>query len=372
MAKSKSKNIRVLTAQQIKLCLERLRREILREHKNVDQLAFIGIRTRGYYIAKRLCEMFNKTEGKQVPLGEMDITLYRDDLNTLLPTGTVDHTKIPFDITNKTIILFDDVLNTGRTVRAAVDHLIDLGRPRVIHLAVLIDRGYFDRRIPNDLTGKHRLSVDAWHPTKYAGRLNCPSDRWDALHWPTPFIRSPWIAGRGVTIAAIHSHARSLQERFLAALEGGGAPLSADALLTPRSLDRQGNFLTFDWGNWQLAIEIFAIAVNGYGVLPDWAVTPVAYGVIALETVLAILLISGVGLRWSSAAASGLLLFFFCIMLRAYFLGMSIDCGCFGPGDALSAKTLARDGALLALALGLTVAAFKLSPQRTQRAQSKA
>jgi pyrimidine operon attenuation protein/uracil phosphoribosyltransferase len=76
-----------------------------------------------------------------VPLGEMDITLYRDDLNTLLPHGKVDHTRIPFDITNRMIILFDDVLHTGRTVRAAVDHLIDLGRPKAIHLAVLIDRG---------------------------------------------------------------------------------------------------------------------------------------------------------------------------------------------------------------------------------------
>ena len=77
----------------------------------------------------------------EVPLGEMDVTLYRDDLNTLLPDGKVDHTRIPFDINNKAIILVDDVLNTGRTVRAAVDHLIDLGRPRMIQLAVLIDRG---------------------------------------------------------------------------------------------------------------------------------------------------------------------------------------------------------------------------------------
>lgn len=161
MAKSKSKNLRVLSAQQIKLCLERFRREILREHKNVDQLAFIGIRTRGYYIAKRLCEMFKKTEGKQIPLGEMDITLYRDDLNTLLPTGTVDHTKIPFDITNKTILLVDDVLHTGRTVRAAVDHLIDLGRPRVIHLAVLIDRGGREFPIAANFVGKKvKLSAE--------------------------------------------------------------------------------------------------------------------------------------------------------------------------------------------------------------------
>lgn len=117
-------------------------REIIRQNKTSDSLAFIGIRTRGLFLAQRVRGMIKKKFGhKEVPLGEMDISLYRDDLNTLLPEGKVDHTSIPFDINNKTIILFDDVLHTGRTVRAAVDHLIDLGRPKAIHLAVLIDRG---------------------------------------------------------------------------------------------------------------------------------------------------------------------------------------------------------------------------------------
>jgi pyrimidine operon attenuation protein/uracil phosphoribosyltransferase len=116
-------------------------REIVRQNKSFDSLAFIGIRTRGLFLAKRLCEILKRSDGREVPLGEMDITLYRDDLNALLPHGKVDHTRIPFDINNRTIILFDDVLHTGRTVRAAVDHLIDLGRPKAIHLAVLIDRG---------------------------------------------------------------------------------------------------------------------------------------------------------------------------------------------------------------------------------------
>jgi pyrimidine operon attenuation protein/uracil phosphoribosyltransferase len=136
-----SKPLRILTAPDIKKNLERMAREILRRHKSMDAVAFIGIRTRGLFLAKRMCAMIKKSQGKEVPLGEMDISLYRDDLNTLLPDGKADHTRIPFDITNKTIILFDDVLNTGRTVRAAVDHLIDLGRPKAIHLAVLIDRG---------------------------------------------------------------------------------------------------------------------------------------------------------------------------------------------------------------------------------------
>ncbi|MBI4490291.1 MAG: bifunctional pyr operon transcriptional regulator/uracil phosphoribosyltransferase PyrR [Deltaproteobacteria bacterium] len=152
MRKSESK--KVLNSEQIKKSLERLCKEILREHKSSEQLAFIGIRTRGIYLAKRLCDIMKKLEGKEIPLGEMDITLYRDDLNTLLPNGKVGHTRIPFDVTNKRIILVDDVLNTGRTVRAAVDHLIDLGRPRMIHLAVLIDRGGREFPIAANFVGK--------------------------------------------------------------------------------------------------------------------------------------------------------------------------------------------------------------------------
>lgn len=136
-----SKSVRILSALDIKTNLERMARAILRQNKALDSLAFIGIRTRGLFLARRLCEIIKRSHGKEMPLGEMDITLYRDDLNALLPHGKVDHTRIPFDINNKTIILFDDVLHTGRTVRAAVDHLIDLGRPKAIHLAVLVDRG---------------------------------------------------------------------------------------------------------------------------------------------------------------------------------------------------------------------------------------
>lgn len=137
----RSKNIRILSASDIKTNLERMARAILRQNKSLDSLGFIGIRTRGLFLARRLCQIIKNFNGKEVPLGEMDITLYRDDLNALSPQGKVDHTQISFDINNKTIILFDDVLHTGRTVRAAVDHLIDLGRPKAIHLAVLIDRG---------------------------------------------------------------------------------------------------------------------------------------------------------------------------------------------------------------------------------------
>ena len=131
-----------------------------KQYGSFDQVAFIGVRTRGPYIAKRLAEIVKKRHGKEIPIGEMDITLYRDDLNALLPGGTIDHTRIPFDIAGKIVVLFDDVLNTGRTVRAAVDHLIDLGRPRMIHLAVMIDRGGRELPIAANYVGK-RIDLKA-------------------------------------------------------------------------------------------------------------------------------------------------------------------------------------------------------------------
>jgi pyrimidine operon attenuation protein/uracil phosphoribosyltransferase len=127
---------------------------MLRRYGSFDQVVFIGVRTRGPYVAKRLAQLIKQRQGKEIPVGEMDITLYRDDLNALLPGGNVDHTRIPFDIGNKIVVLFDDVLYTGRTVRAAVDHLIDLGRPRMIHLAVMIDRGGRELPIAANYVGK--------------------------------------------------------------------------------------------------------------------------------------------------------------------------------------------------------------------------
>lgn len=164
----KSKRVRILSAPEVRTNLERMSRQILRQNKTSGALALIGIRTRGLFLAKRLREIIKRSEGKEVPVGEMDITLYRDDLNALLPHGKVDHTRIPFDINNKTIILVDDVLHTGRTVRAAVDHLIDLGRPKAIHLAVLIDRGgrefpiaanFVAKKISLPMNGQVRLKL---------------------------------------------------------------------------------------------------------------------------------------------------------------------------------------------------------------------
>ena len=150
----KPKKKRILSAAQVKAIFERFAREMAKNYGSLDQVVFIGIRTRGPYVAKRLAEIIKKRHKKDIPIGEMDITLYRDDLNALLPGGTIDHTRIPFDIANKIVVLFDDVLHTGRTVRAAVDHLIDLGRPRMIHLAVMIDRGGRELPIAANYVGK--------------------------------------------------------------------------------------------------------------------------------------------------------------------------------------------------------------------------
>ena len=145
---------RILHASQISSIFERFRKDMSRRYDSLDQVVFIGVRTRGPYIAKRLAQLIKKHHEITIPVGEMDITLYRDDLNALLPGGTIDHTRIPFDIANKVVVLFDDVLYTGRTVRAAVDHLIDLGRPRMIHLAVMIDRGGRELPIAANYVGK--------------------------------------------------------------------------------------------------------------------------------------------------------------------------------------------------------------------------
>ena len=154
MKTSKNKSKRILNSTQVKAIFERFAREMAKEYGSLEQVVFIGIRTRGPYVAKRLAEIIKKRHGREIPIGEMDITLYRDDLNALLPGGTIDHTRIPFDIANKIVVLFDDVLNTGRTVRAAVDHLIDLGRPRMIHLAVMVDRGGRELPIAANYVGK--------------------------------------------------------------------------------------------------------------------------------------------------------------------------------------------------------------------------
>ncbi|WP_349410435.1 bifunctional pyr operon transcriptional regulator/uracil phosphoribosyltransferase PyrR [Pseudalkalibacillus sp. SCS-8] len=147
----------LLDQQAIKRALTRIAHEILERNKGTENLVLVGIKTRGVYLANRLSERIEQIEGVRVNSGEVDITLYRDDLSkkTDNEEPMLRGTDIPVDITNKTVVLVDDVLFTGRTVRAAMDAVMDLGRPSQIQLAVLIDRGHRELPIRPDFVGKN-------------------------------------------------------------------------------------------------------------------------------------------------------------------------------------------------------------------------
>lgn len=139
----------------IQRALNRITHEILEHNKGTEGLALVGIRTGGVYLAHRLAVKIHEIEKVRIPVGELDITLYRDDLTTKKNPPVLRKTALSFDISDKNIVLVDDVLFTGRTIRAAMDGLIDFGRPRVIQLAVLIDRGHRELPIRADYVGKN-------------------------------------------------------------------------------------------------------------------------------------------------------------------------------------------------------------------------
>lgn len=144
----------IMDKEEIERTLLRLMHEILERNKGIKDLVLIGIRTGGVYLAERMRNKIAAIEKAKVPLGIIDITLYRDDFATGLPRPLVGKTEIPFPLKDKKVILIDDVLYTGRTVRAAMDALIDFGRPKFIQLAVLIDRGHRELPIQADYVGK--------------------------------------------------------------------------------------------------------------------------------------------------------------------------------------------------------------------------
>ena len=147
----------VMDADRIGRSLTRIAHEILERNKGVDSLALVGIRTRGVHLARRLATSLIEITREEVPTGALDITLYRDDLmrHAVGPQPLVRRTEIPFSIDDRKILLVDDVLYTGRTVRAALDALIDFGRPRAIQLIVLVDRGHRELPIKADYVGKN-------------------------------------------------------------------------------------------------------------------------------------------------------------------------------------------------------------------------
>ena len=145
----------IMTPDDIRRTLARIAREIIEQNKTTNHLVLVGMRTRGVPLAKRLASNIESFENSKVPVGALDIRPYRDDLTSLDPQPIVRGTSIPTAIEGKSIVLVDDVLYTGRSTRAAMDALIDLGRPRVIQLAVLIDRGHREMPIRSDYVGKN-------------------------------------------------------------------------------------------------------------------------------------------------------------------------------------------------------------------------
>jgi len=146
---------KILDKEAIGRALMRIAHEILEKTKGTEGLCLVGIRNRGVYLAQRLAEYIKKIENQEVAVGILDITLYRDDLTLVASQPVVHKTEIDFDISDKNIVLVDDVLYTGRTVRAALDALIDLGRPKSIQLAVLVDRGHRELPVRADFVGKN-------------------------------------------------------------------------------------------------------------------------------------------------------------------------------------------------------------------------
>lgn len=153
----------VMDSDDVRRAITRVAHEIIEKNKGAEKLALVGIRSKGVPFAERLAGIIGEIEGMKVPVGVLDITLYRDDLTTRQPA--VGQTSIPFDVDGRNIVLVDEVIYTGRTVRCALDALMDMGRPAAVQLAVLIDRGHRELPIRPDFVGKNL-------PTSHKERVN--------------------------------------------------------------------------------------------------------------------------------------------------------------------------------------------------------
>jgi pyrimidine operon attenuation protein/uracil phosphoribosyltransferase len=145
--------VEILSAEEMRRTLNRLASEVVERGGDLSQLVLLGIYTRGVPLARLLAQQIQRLEGVELPVGAIDITLYRDDLDKI-STRTPARTDIPFDMTNKVVVLVDDVIFSGRTIRAALNAVIDYGRPSAIRLAVLIDRGHRELPVRPDFVGK--------------------------------------------------------------------------------------------------------------------------------------------------------------------------------------------------------------------------
>ena len=145
----------IMDGDAMRRALVRIAHEIVEKNKGTENLVLVGIRSRGVPLAERIVKEIDEIEKVKLPVGSLDITLYRDDLSTLGYNPVVKGTEINFDINGKTIVLVDDVLFTGRTIRCALDALIDMGRPKAIQLAVMVDRGHKELPLRADYVGKN-------------------------------------------------------------------------------------------------------------------------------------------------------------------------------------------------------------------------
>lgn len=152
---NKPKESQILSSDDIKRTTYRLAHQVIEKNPRLQDIALIGIQTRGVYLAQRIQSILQDIEDVEVPLGVLDITFYRDDLTAIGPNPLVKETKISFDLTDKIVILVDDVLFTGRTVRAALDEIMDFGRPKRVELMVLVDRGHRELPVRADFVGKN-------------------------------------------------------------------------------------------------------------------------------------------------------------------------------------------------------------------------
>ncbi len=152
---SESHTVTIMTADDIRRALTRIAHEVLERNAGGEDVILVGMCTRGVPLARRLESLLESLEKRPIPVGQLDITFYRDDLALRQGQPRVQRTDIPVDITGRTVILVDDVLYTGRTTRAAMDAIIDFGRPRAIQLAVLVDRGHRELPIRADYVGKN-------------------------------------------------------------------------------------------------------------------------------------------------------------------------------------------------------------------------
>ncbi len=154
MSEKMRQKAQILDKEGIRRVLVRIAHEIIERNKGTEKIALIGIQRRGVPLANRLSGYIREIENKEIPVGVLDITLYRDDLTTLAHQPILRRTEVPFPVKNQKIILVDDVIYTGRTIRAAMDAIMDLGRPNIIQLAVLVDRGHRELPIRADYIGK--------------------------------------------------------------------------------------------------------------------------------------------------------------------------------------------------------------------------